>query len=402
MKDILLDCLHQNAERFPAGRLRDLDEQQWSDLVELAINHRVVPLLYDRLSNSFESTGHADKALENLALYSRHVAMNNLRYFAELRQYLEKLNHQDVSAILLKGIYLAYKVYPSEGLREMNDIDVLFHKYDLPVAVQALQSMGYSAGKTTEIEEETSKSHHLTPLIKEGVSVFELHWNITRPGRHYYIGPDELWERSGEITFHGQPARVLCPEDLLLHLCLHTSYQHMFSFGLRPLCDIAQTVKHFNAEINWEQLTQRSREYGWQKGVYLSLSMAHQLLGAKIPETILEKIKPDDLPPNVVDAGKDQVLTEKNVAESVSNKMISITTSRGYTERIQAAFQTMFFRRDLKLMLAPWRFDTTKHYFQYLGRMSKIIMNYILKLFRLARGDKKLRGIAGRKQTLQK
>jgi hypothetical protein len=42
------------------------------------------------------------------------------------------------------------------------------------------------------------------------------------------------------------------PEDLLLHLCPHISYQNRFAFGLPPSCDIAETISRFDSTLDWQ------------------------------------------------------------------------------------------------------------------------------------------------------
>jgi hypothetical protein len=41
-------------------------------------------------------------------------------------------------------------------------------------------------------------------------------------------------------------------EDLLLHLCFHTSFQHVFRFGgLRSFCDVATTLDERGPSVDW-------------------------------------------------------------------------------------------------------------------------------------------------------
>ena len=57
------------------------------------------------------------------------------------------------------------------------------------------------------------------------------------------------------------PARVLCPEDLLLHLCLHTGGDEHdpFLLGLRPLCDIDGVIRR--QTVDWDALGARARSW---------------------------------------------------------------------------------------------------------------------------------------------
>jgi len=55
----------------------------------------------------------------------------------------------------------------------------------------------------------------------------------------------ELWQRVQTVTLDGIPYPILTPEDLLLHLCVHASYQHQFAFDLRSLWDIRQLCQAY-------------------------------------------------------------------------------------------------------------------------------------------------------------
>jgi hypothetical protein len=119
------------------------------------------------------------------------------------------------------------------------------------------------------------------------------------------------------------PARIagcdtlaLSPEDLLLHLCYHTSYHHLFAFGLRPLCDIAETITRFN--VKWRTLTERANRWGWQRGVYPALALAKDVAGARVPAEILEELCPDDATETIMQTMGAQVFTDKTLANSVS------------------------------------------------------------------------------------
>lgn len=78
----------------------------------------------------------------------------------------------------------------------------------------------------------------------------------------------------------------MCPEDLLLHLCMHASYHHGFENGIMPLFDISTTIEHYDRILDWEQVLRRSKEWGVGKCVYLALSLAERIAGASIPEKL--------------------------------------------------------------------------------------------------------------------
>lgn len=432
---VMLDCLHQAPDRFPSGRLARLSPEAWKQLFELAVEHRVVPLMYHRLTeagapgtntNPAKSSATAKSAVTNtnpaaknaaesmqmFHAYAAQVARNNLRYYGELRTLLGRLNHRGIPAILLKGIHLAEKIYRNPGMREMNDMDILFRREDLKAAWEILTEMGYSSdkklhfepaeasGTTHQIPTVTRHSHHLPPLLKEDVAALEIHWNITRPGRSYSIEPDELWEHAEPVTVAGEKARVLDPEDLLLHLCLHTSYQHMFSFGMRPFCDIAETVRHFDDRLDWNVFADRAVSRKWDRGVFLALLIARDFTGAAIPDEVLERLRPADYNPDMAETAKTQILTEKETAATISPSMVQFATGKGMTAKIRTAWRRIFLPEDIMITMYPFRPGSPKRYLYYIVRFWQVLKHHTARVLRLSRGDADLVGIVRRKQTL--
>ncbi len=95
-----------------------------------------------------------------------------------------------------------------------------------------------------------------------------------------------LWERARKVSLQGAEAWALCPEDLLLHLCLHTCMSHGLDNGIMALLDISHVISHYEKELDWEQLMRRAGTWGADKCVYLVVHLAERLLGVSIPEHI--------------------------------------------------------------------------------------------------------------------
>ncbi len=402
LNELLLSCLHEDAGRFPSDDLDRLTTDQWDSLVKRAVEYRVGPLLHHRIASAGLASKAGQQGLRQLEAYSREVARKNLFMFAELQRYLQQLESNNIPVILLKGVYLAHKIYPGGGLREMNDMDLLFRKTDLKRASDLLLNMGYEPVKPLHIDYEIRKSHHLPPMIKAEDAVFEIHWNITKPGKPYNIEPDGLWERAQSGTVLGSPVRFLSPEDLLLHLCIHTSYQHMFSFGLRPFCDIAATIRHFGDEVDWDQLIRRAEAYRWQKGIYLALLAAKEMMGANVPQDIIQSLKPEDAEPKLLSIGKEQVFMEKYVSASVPQPMVDLVESKGIIHKIKTVWNRIFLPREFMVTRYPVQPGSVKIYWYYLVRLWEAVRDHSVKLFRIYRGDQKLGGIVERKNMLNR
>jgi hypothetical protein len=203
------------------------------------------------------------------------TAASNVRIYHELTKVLEILKDEGVHVIVLKGAHLAQIVYGNISLRAMCDVDILVRKNDLSKAQRRLMEEGYYPYNSR------------LPL--------DVHWSI----EHNIVPPlpiDEkaLWERAEASSIADVEVLVLSPEDLLLHLCIHLSFHHLFGFaGVRTLCDIRQTIQHYKTSIDWSVVHDRAREWQVSNAIELSLLLAKELVSAEVPDSILAALKSD-------------------------------------------------------------------------------------------------------------
>lgn len=402
---VLLNCLHRDPQRFPLNHLSEMNRQQWDHLVDLAKEHRVVPQLYQRLMKAGDEiqTDSSRFSFEHMSAYSRQVSKNNLRFYGELRKLLSSLEEKEIPVILLKGIYLAEHVYENRGLREMNDMDLLFKREHLKPAYQELIEMGYeplSHVYVNDISHTILQSQHLPRLIKKNAAGFEIHWSITKQDRSYHVDPNEIIKRAKKINNSSSNVLSLSTEDLLLHLCLHTSYQHNFSFGIRPFCDLTAVIDRFYGELEWDVVCSRSEAYGWSRGVLLSLVIAKDFLGASVPDDVINRLQTDDFGPAVVDTARRQILTKKENSNEAGNAVLTFASAGGLTGKASAVFSRLFLPKEQMIAKYPVRPGSPLIYLWYLFRIGEMIWRHTFKIVRVSKGDPEYTAIIERKIEL--
>lgn len=374
--DILLACLKKDQSAPDAALLRALSSQDWSHLLELADMQRVTSLMWHRLKQKQLEPFIPESAGVVLRNSFRQNTLNNLRFNAELTKLLETLEKENIPLILLKGIVLAQAVYEHVGLREMNDIDVLARPCDLTRIADILKERGYHPIQPVDVNIAMQTAHHLPRLIKKGCAGFEIHWNLTRSGKPYSIDPGGLWERAVPVQISGHNALMLSPEDMLLHVCLHTSYQHPFIFGLRPFCDIAGIADYFGPVMEWQTVVDRACDQTWRRGVYLALRLAVELSGAAIPEFVLDKLQPSDFPAGILEAAREQVLTEKKFSASVPQPFAELLESRRLTDKLIIFIRRVFLPKATIAGAYGVPVSSPKIYFFYLRRIYDVLRRH--------------------------
>lgn len=255
-------------------------------LIQQADSRRVAPLLYRRLEQSDLLRLLPSQTRE--ALHEAYLCnlLRNVTIRQQLSEVLRAFQDAGIPVVVLKGAHLAEIVYGDPALRPMADLDLLVRDQDLTRAETLLLEIGYGPMET-EGGLDYDRHHHLRPFVKPGAVPVEVHRTIERRSGAVAVEIGELWHRSREAVVAGVEARVLCPEDLLLHLCLHTAYNHRFEASLLHLCDIATTVERYGEEIDWPGLAASCERYGAGRFVHCALSLAADLLVAPVPPAAL-------------------------------------------------------------------------------------------------------------------
>ena len=397
---LLIDCLRKGESEFDAARLSSLSPERWQVLLTLATTQRVRPLLWHRLRQKGMDKAVPMAAAEALQEASHRNTLHNLLFYGELRLLLSVLKPEGIPLILLKGIFLADAVYGNIGLREMNDIDVLARPADLTRISDIMAGMGYRPIQPICADITLNAQHHLPRMVKNGHAAFEIHWNLTQPGESYSIDPGGLWERAVPVKIAGCEALTLAPEDLLLHLCMHTSYQHQFAFGLRPSCDIAETISRFGSALDWQTTAELAACQGWQRGVYLALRLAMELAGADVPADILARLRPADMTESILETARALVFTDKSFAISIPVPFAELLESRRLWDKIRIFRQRVFLPRAIIASLYSVPVDSVRIYSYYPRRFIDLLRRHGHTLKKFQENDTPLKALADRKNRI--
>ncbi len=475
MNRIFSDCLHLDPERFPMEELHALDDGQWDRLIDMVAGHRVTVVFHDRLvkalareekalaagadtvegkdrihpnlnqpepdqsqpgrsePNQTNST-HPEpftRAIEKLHTFSRHLTKVNLQKQHDLLTVLRRLDAAGIPVILLKGAWLAHAVYEAPGMREMADLDLMVRVRDLDQTVAILREIGYKTGRDLkDLDIEIQRKHHLPSFRREGAIMIELHWNITHEGHDDFVPPDGFWERSREVRVSGVPARTLSPEDMLLHLSRHITYQHMFLPGIRPVLDVALFLKKLRVDgagsaeadgvgaLDWDVLTREATARGWNRGVWLTLRMAQYLFGAPVPDDALRrledgggmrqsdsssgsaKLTPDD-PDAIVRTASEQMLTLYFRRNLTKHQVTNLMNKKGISGKLKHILGRLFPPRKRIAQIYILPHDSAKVWLLYPAYIAKLLWRSVLYSRNAMQKEEGVAGQVARREQLR-
>jgi len=189
---------------------------------------------------------------------------------------------REVRVLALKGISIADELYGGAQNRPMADIDFLVVEVRrFEAAVRVARSLGLV---------ETGASDHAL-VFKETASgvVLELHVSLTACPGLFPVDHEAVWERRAPVP--GTSMFRLSDEDLVVHLALHTAFQHAFVAGEYHYSDFVRALDSFKPPA--DRVLARAREWGALKPLgAMAFSCRKDATRSKALGDLLERAQP--------------------------------------------------------------------------------------------------------------
>jgi hypothetical protein len=373
----------------------------WEDLLHTSARHGVAPLLYHRLSTSHTGAPIPPDVFRVLRNNYLQSAARNMKLYHELGKVMKRLRQDDIQVIALKGAHLAEVVYGNIALRPMGDVDLLVREEDLGRVEEILLGMGYSPAECNR-QISIDNCHFAYKLAGMGLSV-EAHWAFMPSDCRFGIDMDEVWGRSRPCALAGVEVSTLSPEDQLLFLCLHTS-KHLFDgMGLRPLYDISIVIRHYGEEMDWKQVRFRCEQWGIEKCVYATLTLAGEIFGITLPKDLMIAVQPADLDERFMALAGERIFACGH--RTSDGLLLSSNVAHLFGSHRGRSKAALFLRRVFPSPEEMSRWypappDSIGIYFYYPARVRDLLLKYGRQAWRLARGEEGMRSLAMQEEEI--
>lgn len=294
--NLLLHCVAPATDERTVHHIQSLaqGEIDWQTLVKVAKDHRVVPLLHQRLSTACSDAVPAS-ILKDLRTYCQVIALRNLYTTAELRRLLLLMKSEGIDTLPYKGPVLTQMLYKDLKLRQFGDLDIVVQPKDVTVVEKLLAAEGYHPyfGQKSAAELDAymnSKNEHTYDFYHTQKKIFiEIHWRFW-PLFFSTVNPKDIWHQRETFDLAGATVTNFQIEDYLIILCMHGS-RHQWD-RLSWICDIALLLKNY-PELDWQKTFEAAEQWGAKRMLALGLYLAHVWLNVPLPKEITERILGD-------------------------------------------------------------------------------------------------------------
>ena len=291
--ELVLRCARTQFDSATIERVRVLlrEDLNWPEVVEYAIRHRVTTTLYEGLAvmgaDLISPSG--QQLLREKVQVS---AKNSLILLREMLRLYQLFEEAQIPAIPYKGPVLASLAYGSFAGREYSDLDFAVPQQYIPEAIAVLLAAGFSAG--FDLREAHAGQHGFAPgqysftLDKQCIPV-ELHTERTL--RYFPVPLDfqDLNRRMICVEIAGRSLRTFSVEDTLVMLCVHGA-KHFWD-RLAWIVDVAKLISV--QPVDWALSMRIAAQAKSTRVLLLGLYLAHDLLGASLPQAVFERAQRD-------------------------------------------------------------------------------------------------------------
>jgi hypothetical protein len=321
-------------------------------------------------------------------------SLRNMKIFSALERITGVLCRQGIDVLLLKGAHLARFVYPREATRPMADADIMVRSADFARSVALMQGAGFKVHAEPHLASASPPHIAHVSLASRTGTVIEVHrtFDLSRPGSPVDI--EGVWARAETIRLNGADARVMCPEDAVLHLCMHAAMQHAFCLGLPVLCDVDAILTRRGSVFDWNMLVRRAQEWRMTRGAWVTLALCHELLGVMIPGEIVRALQPAPPREPILEAARARLLEGKprDAASWTMLKRIAVPPPTG--SRLRALGRQLFMPPGELARRSGVPAGSCRVAACYARRLGALTRTYLPLLWRLARGERATRASA--------
>lgn len=259
------------------------DDLDWEYLIHIALHHRVMPLVYQKLQ-ALQPGSVPDPILETLRSHFYAHVGRNLFLAGRLLQIMALFERRGVSAVPYKGLVLAVSAYGSLSQRQCGDVDMLVHKRHYQTAQHLLIQHGFRRTKDFRWQ---SAFVDESGRVEVDLHKTLAHWEVRCPLDFAIVST-----RLQRTVVLGTEIANLAPDDALLMLAIQIAKDADGGSGgcqLVKVCDIAALLRA-HPDLDLTRTLRQAKRLGGERMLLFSLGLTNTLLGTTLPPDVSRRI----------------------------------------------------------------------------------------------------------------
>ncbi len=261
----------------------------WPRLRLLAREHGVLghlaACLGDHLASAIPS-----EIKQALAELRRTQNFLTLRLTGELFRLLELFNHNEISALVIKGPVVAVQAYADPGMRSYSDLDLLVRQRDIHRGTELMIASGYQAAVSLDAIEAGRIPGQYLFSKPDAKLLVELHNDLTL---RYFPRPlpiEDFFARQIRVRLDAHEVPAPCVEDELVLICVHGA-KHFWQ-RLSWIADVAGLVSR-QPSIDWKSTSASAKGVQAEHLLHTGLRLAMDVLHAELAEAVATRVRKD-------------------------------------------------------------------------------------------------------------
>jgi hypothetical protein len=210
----------------------------------------------------------------------------------EVRSLVGGLQAGGVEPLVLKGGDVRHRLYDDPATRPMGDVDLLIAPAELGRVRALLASRGF-----VRVPRDMDRGPDFNARFaweeayaspQRGALVLDLHWDIRKMGAFYRLPYTALKARAVVRDMGGVTALALCPEHLLMNLCLN-ALEELEEAGILKILDIHLALSRL--PLDWDFFLTETASLGIQGPMAWMLQEMAKLRPGAMPALVLRQLE---------------------------------------------------------------------------------------------------------------
>jgi Uncharacterised nucleotidyltransferase len=273
----------------------------WNKIYEIAGYHGLRPILFEAFKNI------NIPIYDKLEAYARDNVVSNMVSGKEFVRVINLCTLNNINVIPYKGHSLLATIYQHKQLREIGDLDFLFHPTDARKGLELLVNDGYVINPNDEFNiveknipiDNVFKAYGayeatLAKSVNGKLGMIDFHWGFHYSFLPYKIDIDSLFENKSTIKVNNVDCVAPSDETLFIMMIIHHGGRDCW-IKLKLMVDLLAFMETKGNSINWSKMLVSMTEMKLKRPMLVGYFLLMHYFEYKIPKVIEAEFEKENI-----------------------------------------------------------------------------------------------------------